>query len=202
MQVPLELSFRNVRKTPDVEELIERKVKKLEEFCDYISSCRVAVERPHQHEESGNPYRVRLDLRVPPGHEIIVDEDPMKHQLNEELRTVINSAFEAAERQLKEVVERQRGEVKRHQEPIAFVVRMFDDYGFLKTPQAREVYFHRNSVIGQDWERLDVGTQVRFEESMGEDGPQATTVQIIDKPGARHHTDDAEPAEPPAAREE
>ncbi len=42
------------------------------------------------------------------------------------------------------------------------------------------------------WERLELGTQVRFAESMGETGPQASTVQVVDKPGASEpRTDDS-----------
>jgi cold shock CspA family protein len=99
----------------------------------------------------------------------------------------LGDAFQAMERQLKERAERQRMQVKQHDVEAAFVVRLFrdQDYGFLKTPEGREIYFHRAATVGQDWERLELGTQVRFEESMGEMGPQATTVQIIDKPGHR-----------------
>jgi cold shock CspA family protein len=67
------------------------------------------------------------------------------------------------------------------------VIRLFRDngYGFLKTPEGREIYFQRAATLGHDWERLEIGTQVRFDETMGEMGPQATTVQIIDKLGHR-----------------
>jgi cold shock CspA family protein len=98
------------------------------------------------------------------------------------------------------VVERRRRHVKTHAEPHAFVVRKFDGegYGFLKTPDGREIYFHQNAVVGTDYERLEVGTQVRFEETMGDMGPQATTVRIVDKPGHRAGESGAEAAEPPA----
>ncbi len=71
MKIPLELSFRGLDKTPDIEDLIEEKVQKLTQFCDHLSSCRVAVESPQEHQQSGNPFRVRIDVRVPPGHEIV-----------------------------------------------------------------------------------------------------------------------------------
>jgi hypothetical protein len=41
------------------------------------------------------------------------------------------------------------------------------------------------TTLGHDWERLETGTQGRFDETMGKMGPQATTLQIIDKPGHR-----------------
>jgi cold shock CspA family protein len=66
--------------------------------------------------------------------------------------------------------------------PVARVVRLFPEagYGFIKTPEGRELYFHRNSVISPGFNHLEVGTEVRFDEEMGEKGPQATTVKVID----------------------
>lgn len=71
-------------------------------------------------------------------------------------------------------------------------------FDFFKTELGRDIYFHRNAVVGDEFDRLEIGTRVRFEEAMGRDGPQATTVQIIDKPGARASDEPPEPAEPPA----
>lgn len=185
MEIPLQVTFRDVPPRSDIEDRIRRKAAKLERVCDRIIRCRVAVERPHTHPDTGNPYRVRIELTMPPGHEIVVVEDPLDNDLQTELVTVINNAFRAAERQLERVVEKQRGEVKAHAEPRALVVRLFRDqgYGFLKAPDNREIYFHRNSVVAHDWDRLVVGAQVRFEEEMGVMGPQATTVHLVDKPG-------------------
>ncbi|HVS03591.1 MAG TPA: HPF/RaiA family ribosome-associated protein [Thermoanaerobaculia bacterium] len=199
MQVPLELSFRNVENPDGLEPLIRRRVDKLEKFCDHITSCRVAVERPNQHARSGNPYRVRIDLTVPPGHALVVTKEPGDSDFHDELPTVVRAAFDAAERQLKELVDRQQRDVKTHPEPRALVVRMFGEegYGFLKTPDGREVYFHHNSVVNGDWDRLQVGTQVRFEETMGDMGPQATTVQLVDKPGATLPGDRPSDVRPP-----
>lgn len=202
MQKPLELKLEDAAKSPWMEELIRRRVDKLERLCDDIIRCRVTIERPHEHADTGNPYRVQIDLTIPPGHEVVVDKEPREGGAKQELKTAVIGAFEAAERQVKEVVERRRHHVKTHAEPHAFVVRKFDGegYGFLKTPDGREIYFHENAVVNHDYERLEVGTQVRFEETMGEMGPQATTVRIVDKPGHRaaKGAAGAEAADPPA----
>jgi cold shock CspA family protein/ribosome-associated translation inhibitor RaiA len=189
MEVPLQFSQRDVpaARQQEVEDRVRLRAARLERFCDHLISCRVAVERPHQHERSGNPYRVRVEVSVPPGHDLVARSEPGDFTLREDLITVINATFEAMERQLKALMERQQGEVKTHDQPLALVVRLFrdDDYGFLKTLDGRDVYFHRNAVV-EGWERLAIGAQVRFEETMGEMGPQATTVQVVDKPGAVH----------------
>jgi cold shock CspA family protein len=44
------------------------------------------------------------------------------------------------------------------------------------------VYFHRNSVLHDDFERLAIGTEVRFTPQDGDDGPRASSVQIVAKP--------------------
>jgi cold shock CspA family protein/ribosome-associated translation inhibitor RaiA len=188
-QIPLEISFRGVEKTKAIEELIRRKAGKLERICNYITSARVAVESSQEHQRSGSPYRVRIYVSVPPGHELVVKREESEGHMHEELPTVVRDVFDAAERQLKELVERQRGEVKSHpeQERVALVDKLFaeEDYGFLKTMDGRVLYFHRNSVLSDDFDRLEIGTGVRYVEAMGDKGPQASTVQIVDKPGAR-----------------
>ncbi len=201
MKVPLEISFRGVRKTRDIENLIREKAAKLRQVCGYLSSCSVAVESPQEHQEAGNPFRVRINMRVPPGHELVVKRESSRGDMHDELPKVLRDAFQAARRQLQELTERQRGEVKAHpeQEATALVVRLFreDGYGFLKTVDGRELYFHRNSVLHDDFDRLEIGTGVRLVEEAGERGPQASTVQIVDKPGSRIPEEEESKVEPP-----
>jgi cold shock CspA family protein len=189
MQIPLEITFRDVRKTEAIEKLIHEKVAKLEKTCDYMVSCRIAVEMPQRNQQTGNPFRVRIDMRVPPGHELVIKRESSQGKINGTLPQTLREAFSAAGRQLKELVEKQRAEVKTHpeQEQVAFVEKLFkkEGYGFIRTKDGREVYFHRNSVLNNDFQRLEIGTGVRFEEAPGVKGPQTSTLQIIDKPGAR-----------------
>lgn len=51
MKVPLEISFQDVGKTRDIENLIREKAAKLEQIRSYLSSCGVAVESPQDHQE-------------------------------------------------------------------------------------------------------------------------------------------------------
>lgn len=189
MQVPLEVSFRNVKKTPDLENIILEKTEKLEKVAGHITSCRVAVERPHKHMQTGNPHRVRIEINVPPGHKVVVTREPGEGEMHEELTTVLRNAFDSARRQLKDLAEQQKGETKEHpmQELQAVVDKLFMDegYGFLRTVDDREIYFHKNSVLKDDFDRLEPGTGVRYTEEAGEKGPQATSVYIVDKPGSR-----------------
>ena len=57
------------------------------------------------------------------------------------------------------------------------------DYGFIDTPDIGEIYFHRNSVIEGEFDKLQVGGEVRFEIAEGDKGLQASTVRVVGK----HH---------------
>ncbi|MCF8061137.1 MAG: cold shock domain-containing protein, partial [Deltaproteobacteria bacterium] len=99
----------------------------------------------------------------------------------------IHRAFDALERQVKRLKDKQQGEVKKHpgQEVGGMVNKIFagEGYGFIRSVDGRDIYFHRNAVLDNDFDRLDIGTGVRFVEEEGEEGPQASTVQIVNKPG-------------------
>ena len=187
MQVPLEISFHNMPSSQSAENVIRQKVSKLEKIHDHIISCRVVVDKPQEHRDSGNPYQVRIDIKVPPGHDIIVDRNIGDDTMHLDLDAVIRDAFDRAERQLKRLLEKQRQDVKVHpeQQTVALVDKIFKEkgYGFLRSVDGREIYFHKNSVLNDDFDRLEVGTGVNFFEEMGEKGAQASSVQIVDKPG-------------------
>lgn len=189
MQLPLEITFRGISKDDNTESLIREQTAKLEQVCDYISSCQIVVEKTQKHQRSGNPYHILINIRVPPGHELVVKQGDEEQDMHKELPTIIREAFSAARRQLKELVEKQRQRTKTHpqQEMAAVVSKLYEDegYGFLRTVDGREIYFHQNSVLYDDFKRLEIGTGVRYIEEIGEEGPQASTVQIVDKPGAR-----------------
>ena len=53
-------------------------------------------------------------------------------------------------------------------------------FGELLLP-GREIYFHRNSVLGGEFPRLKVNSRVTYAEEMGKKGPQASTVKLIEK---------------------
>jgi len=188
LDVPPEISFRGVERNPQLETFLERRIGKLEDICDYINGCRIAVEKPHEHQRQGNPFRVRIDLTVPPGKELAATAGQLDNDHHDELRTVIVDAFDAMERQLRELVERQRGDVKASDDLRGLVTKLFpdDEYGFLKDVQTgREVFFHRAAVVNDAYDDLQVGTEVRFVEVQGDEGPQASTVQVLGTPGSR-----------------
>lgn len=186
MQVPLALTFRDVAKSPNIVELIQAQVDHLHRFCRYITSCRIAVERPQLHQSQGNPYRIRIEVHVPRGHAIVTTREITRTDMHDSLTTVIRDAFHATRRQLERLVRRQHGETKQHpeQEMAAVVTQLFrdKDYGFLQTLDGRDIYFHRNAVVNGDFGRLEIGAGVQYIERAGDKGPQASTVRTVSKP--------------------
>jgi cold shock CspA family protein/ribosome-associated translation inhibitor RaiA len=191
MRVPLEITYRNVSKSDEIEEIIREKVSKLEEMYDSIISCRISIEQPQEFQRTGNPYRIRIAVRVPPGKELVVRRESGEGEMHTPLRGVINDAFQTMMRQVMKIKSKQEGggsaKPLSESDESAIVVRIFKDegYGFVRTVTGREVYFHQNSVVQDDFDRIEVGTGVRIVEQDGEKGPQASTVHIVDKPGSR-----------------
>ncbi|WP_019503686.1 HPF/RaiA family ribosome-associated protein [Pleurocapsa sp. PCC 7319] len=186
MQIAPEITYRNIEKTDAIDSLIREKITKLEKFCDYMNSCRVVVEKAHKHPDSGSPYKVSIDITIPHGREIAVSHNPDRGKQYPPLEVVIRDAFEAARRQVVGLSTEQKGIRKTHpeQEISAVITKLFPEqgYGFLKAiDTGEEVYFHRNSVVNEDFAQLEVGNGIRFKATQGEMGLQATTVQIIDR---------------------
>ena len=181
MQVPLEISTKYITLTPDLEAELRRRAQRLERHSDRITSCRIAVELPTgNHHQEGGPYRVRVDVTVP-GSELVASKE------EEELYAAVREAFEAAERQVESWSQRRRGEVKTPVlPPEGQVVRIFNNddesYGFILASDGREIYFHRNAVLDPPgFDKLEVGSRVRYAEAQGFEGPQASTVTLMGK---------------------
>jgi len=184
MQVPLQVSFRNMPPSPAVEADIREKATKLEEFYDRITSVRVVVETPHRQHRQGKLFHVRIDVRVP-GRELVVRREPAEHRAHEDVHAAVRDAFDAAKRRLEDYVRETRRNVKTHDTPAQGRIVRLDPargHGFIATADAREVYVHRNSVVGTEFDQLCIGDEVRFAEERGEEGPQATTVHLVGTP--------------------
>ena len=79
------------------------------------------------------------------------------------------------------------GFTKRHEPtPNGRVRKLFsaEGFGFIETDEGREIYFDRRSVLHGAFARLAIGSKVRFAEEPGERGPQASTVELIQRPRA------------------
>ena len=185
LQIPLQITFHGMEPSPAIEARIREKAAKLEHFHDRIVGCKVVVEAPHRHHHKGKLYNVRIDISVP-GKDVFVGHSGPLNHAHEDVYVAIRDAFNAAGRQLEDHVRRMRGDVKAHVAPVhGKVLRLGEDYGFAQTQDGQEVYFHKNSVVDDAFDRLKIGSEVRLviAESEGVEGAQASTVTPIGK----HH---------------
>jgi cold shock CspA family protein len=181
MQVPVTIAFDGVPESDAVQRAILEHARALERYYDRITSCRVVVARPQHRHRQGDLYTVRIDLTVP-GDEVVVNRERRFDHAHEDVYVAIRDAFHAARRGLEDAVRRMRGAVKHHEPSVTGrVARVFPEegYGFITTDDGREVYFHRNAVVGGRFERVRVGDAVRLEVEAGERGPQASTVRVL-----------------------
>lgn len=185
MQIPLQITFRHMDTSPALEAKIRERADELDRHYPNIMSCRVVVELAHHSHHQGNYYNVSINLTVP-GHELAVSQNPGKHDARDDAFVAMRDAFDAAQQQLTELSRKMQREVKHHEVPPHGRINVLlptQDYGRITTSDGRDLYFHRNSVTNADFDKLEEGMEVRFSEEMGEQGPQASSVQIVGK----HH---------------
>ena len=114
MQLPVKITYRGLEKTDQVDNLVLDYAARLERFCDHINRCDVAIEQTNHTHQKGNPFRCRIDVTVPPGHELVSDEQGIDNGSYAPLTKVIHDAFKTMERELRRVVDKQRRDVKTH----------------------------------------------------------------------------------------
>lgn len=184
MKIPLQITFRDMEHSDAIEKIIAEKAKKLDQFAE-IMSCRVVVEMINKHQHKGTLYRVSIDVTVP-GAEIVVSRGHGFDHSHEDIYVAIRDSFDATRRQLQDHHQISHQNVKTHETPPhGRVSELFADegYGRIETADGRSIYFHRNSVLNVKFSDLEVGSEVRFSEEQGDEGPQASSVQRVGK----HH---------------
>jgi ribosomal subunit interface protein len=183
MQVPLEIQFLNMDASEAVAEVAREYAAKLERFADSIIRCRVTIEAPHRRHQQGNLYTAAVDLRFA-GGETVANRAPDARHSHEDVYVALRDAFRSLRRQLKDRIHVRRGDVKHHDGADHGTITALDKergFGRIGTPEGRDIYFHRNSVLNAKFETLEVGARVRFDEEAGDEGPQASTVHIVGK---------------------
>ena len=185
MDTPFDIHYRGVAHSESLERLVRRKLDHLEHLFGHIITARVAVERAARRVGHDALFRVRVELHVP--NEVIVAiRDPGQGTHAETLDAAVRDAFQRAKRQLLDYKQRVQRETKVPVGPAhGRVTQVFPyaGYGFLRTPDGRDLYFHENALIGIALRDLEPGTEVRYAESERESGPHASSVEPIGKGG-------------------
>jgi ribosomal subunit interface protein len=182
MLLPLQCTFRGMVPSDALEAHVRKQAAKLDRFFDRIMHCHVVIEANHRHRH-GSRYRVTIDMTVP-RHELAVARNSTDNEFLADAYAAVDAAFQHAGRCLDQLEQRMRGRVKergRQRSPTAVVSKVFIDrgFGFLETEAGEEIYFHKNSVLREQFHGLVPGVLVRYFEEIGEDGPQASTVEVV-----------------------
>lgn len=111
MELPLQITFRDMESSAAVETDVGHYVDKLERRYGRIMSCRVAIRHRHRNQRKGNLYRVSVDLKIP-GREIAVTSAGPKDQAHEDLHVAIRDVFDAVSRRLEDQARIRQGVVK------------------------------------------------------------------------------------------
>lgn len=182
MTVPIQVTFKDMEPSAALEARIREKAAELDRFEGDILRCHVTLEAPHRHHRQGRLYEARIEVFVPRGDVVVTREGRQDHA-HEDPYVAVRDAFDAVIRQLEDHVRILGGQMKHHVPPLQHgrVARFMGDYGFIETSDGQDVYFHRNSVVGGGFDRLEVGDEVRLAIVEGEKGWQASTVHPAGK---------------------
>lgn len=170
MQLPVQITLRDLDSSPALEEHIRKKAEKLDRFYGRVSSCRVVVECSKKHMNNGKLYNVRIDLTVP-GKEIVVTR-----KVNQDVYVALRDAFDALSRRLEDHSHKRKGAVKKHEDLMhGHVARILlsEGYGFIEGADGNEYYFSVTNVTYPAFSQLIIGDAVEYVPVLLSNGMQA-----------------------------
>ncbi len=176
MQVPLQITFRDIEHSDAIEQHLRDETEKLNQFFSHdIISCHITIEQSQKRQHQGKLYNLHVTVNVPHREQPIV----VNKKENENLYLAIRESYDVLRDQIKSFSDQMHGLSKNHAELTAGkVVRLFEDFGFIETldPDHSEFYFHANNVVSPTFKDLKIGTHVHFIEAVGNEGPMARRV--------------------------
>jgi cold shock CspA family protein/ribosome-associated translation inhibitor RaiA len=188
LQVPLEIAFHNIESSAWAEQEIRARVADLEKLYDRLTSCRVRIDQRAKDRSGTIPPVVHIELGIPGRSDLVVSHEPdhlLRKYRHPDLHKAINEAFRIAARQLVDLKGQRDGRSKdaHHDagnQSLGQVAEITpeQDFGFLMTKEGGLLYFHRNSLLCGDFDRLERGDEVHYNEDMGDTGPIATKVRV------------------------
>ncbi|MBV8841090.1 MAG: HPF/RaiA family ribosome-associated protein [Alphaproteobacteria bacterium] len=188
MQIQPEISFHNLAKPDWAEDAILNHMARLEDILDRLITCRVRVDQRANNSNNTVPPVVRIELSVPGHDDIVVAHEPDRLQRKfqaPDLHNAINEAFRVAERRLAQYKDQlqDRTAMATHEAAHEYRGQVAElhpekDFGFILNASGSLLYFHRNSILSGDFDRLKMGTTVHYVEEVGDTGPIATKVRV------------------------
>ena len=104
-----QIVFHNIDQSTSISDAVNKRISKLQRFCDRILAGRVVLDSPHNNHHKGKVYSVGLEIHTP-SKEVRVNQEQHDNHAHENLYVAIRDAFNAAERQLKAIDKKHRAE--------------------------------------------------------------------------------------------
>ena len=101
MKPAVDLVYRDLASSSSLNDVISKKLAKLNRFSDQILHSRVVLDTPHNHKHKGKQFRASIELDIK-GHPIAITQD------SENIHLAVRDAFNTAERKVKQLSSRQR----------------------------------------------------------------------------------------------
>jgi hypothetical protein len=195
-QVPLEIAFHNIQSSDWAEQEIRDRVAELERLYPRLVSCRVRIDQRAKDRTGTIPPVVHIELGVPGRSELVVSHEPehlLRRYQHPDLRRAINEAFRIAERQLLDLKQQRGGRTKVgdhdiENQSLGQIAELVpdEDFGYLMTKEGGLLYFHRNALLTGEFDDLERGDPVYYNEDVGDTGPIATKVRVKAKAPTRN----------------
>ena len=188
LQVPLEIAFHNMESSDWAEQEIRARVADLQRLYGRLVSCRVRIDQRAKDLTGTIPPVVHIELGIPGRSDLVVSHEPdhlLRKYRHPDLQKAINEAFRIAERQLCDLKEQRNGRTKvgdhdTENQSLGTIAEITpdEDFGFLMTKEGGLLYFHRNALLTGDFDDLQRGDDVYYNEDIGDTGPIATKVRV------------------------
>ena len=101
MKSAVDVVYRDLDSSAALNEIILRKLEKLNRYTDQIVHSRIVIDVPHNHKHKGKQFRASIELDIK-GRPIAITQD------DESIHVAVRDAFSSAERKVKQLASRQR----------------------------------------------------------------------------------------------
>jgi len=166
----LEISTQHIVVHPRCRQMIDRQLTKLNGKGATLLRVHVTLVHSRHHTRGNEEVRV---LATTPGRVLRVQ----KSRAN--IGDAIRAAFVALGKEIEaDTAHRRSPERSYGPHFIGTISQLFGDrgYGFIRTTEDQEVYFHRDSLHNLAFTELREGQEVQFDVEQGDKGPQAARV--------------------------
>ncbi|NNU81663.1 HPF/RaiA family ribosome-associated protein [Halovulum dunhuangense] len=184
MHTDPQIAFVDIDPDVRIERRIRERLTRLDRLSDKLISCSVKIRAPHQRHQKGTRYIVDIAAELPDGGRLSVGRSPGDDGAHQDPLVAVRDAFDAMERQLKRWKEQHGGRPTVLEHPLQGRITRIEpgkDFGEIATTDGRNIYFHRNAVLGDGFDALLPGDTVELtvDQRDADKGPHASMVRPI-----------------------